>query len=154
MTESQEVKSAGQAAPHWILRLMARIHPLLNKLSGGRAFNTLAGVETCFITMTGAKTGKKRIVPLLHLPHGDGVILVASQTGRPENPAWYANLRKNPDIEVAHRGDITLMRAREVSDDEKPELWEVCEAVYPEFKRYRARTTRNIPMFLCRPVEQ
>lgn len=152
MTDSNYRQSAGRAAPHWILRLMARAHPLLNKLTGGRAFNTLGGFETCFVTMTGAKTGKQRIVPLLHLPHGNGLILVASQTGRPENPAWYANLRKNPDIEVSHRGDTVFLRAREVADDEKPELWAVCEASYPEFVRYRARTTRDIPMFMCEPA--
>ena len=142
----------GKAAPHWILRLMARLHPLLNTLTGGKAFNTLAGVEVCFITVTGAKTGKKRVIPLLYLPHGDGVILVASQTGRPEHPGWYYNIRKHPDIQVKYRGQTRTLRAREVDAAERAELWPLCEAAYPDFTDYRARTDREIPLFLCEPV--
>ena len=75
MTEANSIESPGRAAPHWILRALTRMHPLLNTLSGGRAFNTMKGTEVCFVTMTGAKTGRKRVVPLLYLPHGGGVIL-------------------------------------------------------------------------------
>ena len=141
----------GKAAPHWILWIMTRTHSLLNRLTGGRAFNTLAGVEVCFVWMTGAKTGKTRVVPLLYLPHGQGIILVASQTGRPENPAWYGNLVKNPDIVVMHRGNSRKLRAREVNSAEKETLWPLCEAAYPDFVDYRARTDRDIPIFVCEP---
>jgi len=145
-------ENPGQAAPHLILRAMARLHPLLNTLTGGKAFNILAGVEVCFVTMKGARTGKKRVIPLLHLPHGDSVILVASQTGRPEHPGWAYNLRKYPDIQVKHRGRSMSLRAREVDDAERAELWPICEEMYPDFVQYRARTTREIPIFLCEPV--
>jgi deazaflavin-dependent oxidoreductase (nitroreductase family) len=145
-------ENPGQAAPHFILRTLARLHPLLNTLTGGRAFNTMGGVEVCFVSMTGARTGKKRVIPLLHLPYGDCVILVASQTGRPEHPGWYYNLRKHPDIQVKHRGRSMSLRAREVNDAERAELWPICEAAYPDFIQYRARTDREIPIFLCEPV--
>ena len=151
MTEETSDKDPGKAAPHWILRTLTRLHPLFNSLTGGKAFNTLNGYEVCFVTMTGAKTGKKRLVPLLHLPHGDEIMLVASQTGRPENPAWYANLRKNPHVEVRYRGRSSAFRAREVGDAAREQLWPVCEQLYPDFKHYRARTTRDIPIFLCEP---
>jgi len=144
-------ENPGQAAPHAVLRLLARLHPLLNTLTGGKAFNTMGGYEVCFVTMTGARTGKKRVIPLLHLPHGDSIILVASQTGRPEHPGWYYNLRKYPDIQVKYRGWTLPLRAREVDDAERAELWPICEAAYPDFVQYRARTDREIPIFLCEP---
>lgn len=153
MSESSNAGSPGEAAPHFILRTLARLHPLLNTLTGGKAFNTLNGVEVCFVSMTGAKTGRKRVIPLLYLPHEESVILVASQTGRPEHPGWYYNLRKYPDIQVKHRGRSVSLRAREVDDAERAQLWSLCDAAYPDFIQYRARTTRDIPLFLCEPVD-
>ena len=60
MTENNKQKFPGKAAPHWMLRMITRTHIFLNRMTGGRAFNTLNGYEVCFVTMIGAKSGKKR----------------------------------------------------------------------------------------------
>ena len=91
-------------------------------------FNTLGGDEVCFVTMTGARSGRILTVPLMYIPYEDGLLLVASQGGAPKNPAWYFNLVKHPDIEVNHRGRRMRLRARLATADEKPELWPVCDA--------------------------
>jgi len=83
----------------------------------------MGGDEVCFVTMTGAKSGNPVTIPLLYLPYRNGVLLVASQTGRPTNPIWYKNLMKHPEIEVRHRGDTLRLRAREAGAEEKPGLW-------------------------------
>ena len=153
MSGDNAAASPGRPAPHWILRMLTKFHPVLNKITGGRAFNTIGGTEVCFVTMTGAKTGKKRIVPLLYVPHGDSIILVASQTGRPTNPGWYANLVKHPKIQVLHRGKTRTLQAREAGTEEKATLWPICDAAYPDFIQYRARTARDIPLFVCDPIE-
>ena len=86
--------------PRWVLKLVSRVHILLNRLTFGRMFNTLGGDEVCFVTMTGAKSGRRITMPLMFVPHGESVLLVASQGGAPKNPVWYYNIAKNPDIEV------------------------------------------------------
>ena len=70
---------------------------------------------------------------------------------QPKNPVWYGNLVKHPDIEVSHRGRRMELRARLASAEEKAALWPICDSHYAPFAEYRARTTRDIPMFVCEP---
>ncbi len=147
MSESK----TGKPAPRWVLKTMARVHIFLHRLSGGRAFNTLGGDEVCFVTMTGAKSGRVIIVPLLYVPYKEGVLLVASQTGRPTNPVWYHNIVKNPDIEVRHRQRRMQLHARLAEVEEKDALWPICDEQYALFAEYRQRTPREIPIFVCEP---
>lgn len=142
---------AEKLPPRWLLKFISKTHCLLNQLTGGRAFNTLGGDEVCFVTMTGAKTGRTITMPLMYVPYTDGVLLVASQGGAPKNPVWYHNLVKHPDIEVRHRTDRMKLRARLATVEEKPALWPLCDAQYAPFADYRARTSRDIPIFVCEP---
>ena len=141
----------GSPPPRWLLKAFTRTHVFLHRLSGGRLFNRLGGDEVCFVTMKGAKSGRILTIPLMYVPHGDGVLLVASQGGAPKNPVWYHNLVKHPDISVSHRGRRLDLRARLASAEEKPALWPVCDAHYAPYAEYRQRTTREIPIFVCEP---
>jgi deazaflavin-dependent oxidoreductase (nitroreductase family) len=135
--------------PRWVLKLMSKSHVFLSSITGGRLFNTLAGDEVCFVTMRGAKSGREITMPLMYVPYGNGVLLVASKGGAPKNPVWYNNIAKNPDIEVRHRGRRMQLRARLATLQEKPALWPICDASYAPYADYRARTTRDIPIFVC-----
>ena len=149
MMESDTASAPGKAASRGFLKTLAKVHVFIHRLTGGRAFNSMAGDEVCFVTMTGAKSGRQLTIPLLYLPYGDGVLLVASQTGRTTNPIWYKNLVKHPEIEVSHRRDRLKLRAREATAEEKRDLWPICDEMYADFAEYRARTTRDIPIFIC-----
>lgn len=151
MSEPQVVEKNQFNPPKWVLKLMSRTHILLNRLTLGKGFNTLAGDEVCFVTMTGAKSGRTITVPLMYVPYKDGVLLVASRGGSPRHPVWYHNIAKNPDIEVRYRGRITKLRARLATAEEKPALWPVCDSHYAPYADYRARTDREIPIFVCEP---
>jgi deazaflavin-dependent oxidoreductase (nitroreductase family) len=151
MNATDSGKDHGKPPPRWLLKAVTRTHVFLNRLTGGRALNTMGGDEVCFVTMTGAKSGRTLTVPLMYVPHGDGVLLVASQGGAPKNPVWYHNLVAHPDIEVRHRGDSMALRARLADAEEKPALWPVCDEHYAPYEEYRQRTDRDIPIFVCEP---
>jgi len=148
-SDSPASTGSGKPPPRWAIKAMTRTHVFLHRLTGGRLFNKLAGDEVCFVTMTGAKSGRTLTIPLMYVPHGEGVLLVASQGGAPKNPVWYGNLVKHPDIEVNHRGRRMKLRARLATPDEKPELWKTCDQHYAPYAEYRKRTTRDIPIFVC-----
>jgi deazaflavin-dependent oxidoreductase (nitroreductase family) len=152
MTDDITTNGTGRPAPHWILKAMTRTHVFLHRLTGGRAFNKLGPNDVCFVTMTGAKSGHTITIPLMYVPFEEGVLLVASQTGRPKNPIWYANLVKHPNIGVNHRGRKMQLHARLASTDEKPALWPICDKHYAPFAEYRQRTSRDIPIFVCEPM--
>ncbi len=143
--------ATGKPPPRWLLKAMTRTHVFLHGLSGGRLFNTLQGDEVCFVTMTGAKSGRTLAIPLMYVPYKQGVLLVASQGGAPKNPVWYGNLVKHPEIEVDYRGKRMELRARLATPEEKPELWPICDQHYAPYAEYRTRTTREIPIFVCEP---
>lgn len=149
--DSTAPSGSGKPPPRWLLKTMTRTHVFLHRLSGGRLFNTLAGDDVCFVTMTGAKSGRTLTIPLMWVPYEESVLLVASQGGAPRNPVWYGNLVKYPDIEVNHRGRRMQLRARLATPAEKPDLWPICDQHYAPYAEYRTRTTRDIPIFVCEP---
>ena len=142
----------GTPPPRWVLKAMTRGHVILHRLTGGRYFNTFAGDEVCFVTMTGAKSGRTLTIPLMYVPYREGLLLVASKGGAPRNPAWYFNLVKHPDIKVNYRGNQMNLSARIATAEEKPELWPICDQYYAPYAEYRTRTSRDIPIFVCEPA--
>lgn len=131
------------------MKVMSRTHDFLNRLTLGKMFNTLSGDEVCFVTMRGAKSGRSITIPLMYIPYREGVLLVASMGGAPNNPAWYYNIVRNPDITVKHRGKSRVLHARLAGVEEKETLWPVCDSNYAPYADYRARTDREIPIFVC-----
>ena len=140
-------KNAGKAPPLWLLKAFTYFHVFLHRLSGG--LNTLAGKEMCFVTTTGARSGRMRVISLLHIPHKERVLLVASAGGAPNNPAWYHNLIKHPNIEIERDGEWRKFRAHLAQTEEKTVLWPVCYEHYAPYAEYRKRTARDIPIFIC-----
>ena len=122
---------------------------MLHRIDGG--FNTLAGKEMCFVTMTGARSNRTRVIPLLYIPYGKSALLVASAGGAPHHPAWYHNLLKYPNIEIEIKGKRRKCCARLTKGAEKDTLWPICYQHYPAYEKYRKRTTRDIPLFVCEP---
>jgi deazaflavin-dependent oxidoreductase (nitroreductase family) len=133
------------------LKVFSRINEKLYRWSNGRILGKLNGREVCLVTMTGAKSGARRTVPLMYVPYGDGVILVGSQGGAPSSPVWVNNLIAHPDIEVQYRERKMALRARRASAEEKREVWPVCCQHYPDYELYQQRTDRDIPVFICEP---
>jgi deazaflavin-dependent oxidoreductase (nitroreductase family) len=152
VNETTAPSGAGAPPPRWAVKAMTRTHVFLHRLSGGRLFNKLGGDDVCFVTMTGAKSGRRLTIPLMYVPYQQGVLLVASLGGAPKNPVWYGNLVKHPEIEVSHRGRRMKLRARLATPDEKPALWPICDRHYAPYAEYRKRTSRDIPIFVCEPV--
>ena len=148
---------------HWMIKLtewmpwlsiaMVKVQRLAYDWSGGRLMNTIEGSPICVVTMTGARSGKRYVWPLMYVPYEDGVLLVASRGGADENPAWYYNLKARPEIHVHVRGRRTDMHAQLATPEEKEALWPLCVAAYPSYGDYQSWTRRDIPVFVCRPLD-
>ena len=135
-----------------VMHAMTRAHVWLYRTSQGHLGKTFAGAVCCLVVMTGRKSGKKREIPLIFIPDGDDVILIASQGGMDKHPTWYWNLVADPNIEVIVAGSTRRMVARLADDAAKAERWPKAVAVYPDFDQYQARTDRDIPLFICSPA--
>jgi deazaflavin-dependent oxidoreductase (nitroreductase family) len=128
---------------------------LVFRLTGGATTATswLAGVEITMLTTVGAKTGRRRTLPVLGLPDGEDVILIASNFGRPRNPCWYHNLRANPRATIVVAGSSREVVARELSGPERERGYRRGEEIFPGFTRYRRwASNRQIPVLRLEPV--
>src|SRR3712207_2971898 len=72
--------------------------PRLRLTYGGVSMSP--GQPILLLITTGAKTGHRRATPLLYVPDGDRLIVIASYGGRDRHPAWYHNLRAHPEVTV------------------------------------------------------
>jgi F420H(2)-dependent quinone reductase len=83
-------------------RVLHRIDRPVFRLTNGRATfaSALSGLPVVMLTTKGAKSGRHRTIPLIGAPDGDGVAIIASNYGEDQHPAWYYNLRTDPEAEV------------------------------------------------------
>ena len=138
--------------PKAILKLISKLNVVFYRLSGGQVMGKLKGSPICLVTMTGRKSGRKITMPLMYTPHGESVLIVASQGGAPQHPVWYHNLIADPHVTVQDGRRVRSMLVRQATPQEKAELWPICVASYPEFADYQAKTERDIPVMICEPL--
>jgi len=115
---------------------------------------TTDGVEVLdrpivLFTTTGAKSGKKRLVPLMRVEHDGHYALVASKGGAPEHPSWYHNVKAHPQLTVQDGDKVLQLTARELDGDERRQWWERAVAAYPPYAEYQTNTDRLIPVFVA-----
>jgi deazaflavin-dependent oxidoreductase (nitroreductase family) len=82
---------------------------------------------------------------------GADYVLVASNGGAPDNPGWYRNLVAHPDVKIQVRDEVLPVRARTGTPDGKRRVWPIMTAQWPDYDRYQAGTTRDIPVVLLSP---
>jgi deazaflavin-dependent oxidoreductase (nitroreductase family) len=105
------------------------------------------------ITTTGAKTAQPRTTPLVGIPDGQKIVLIASNFGKSQYPAWYYNLKKKPVATIHHKGMTTDYRAMEVSGIEWQKYWQMALETYPGYRDYSERAGRSIPIMILEPIE-
>ncbi|MDH2427253.1 nitroreductase family deazaflavin-dependent oxidoreductase [Sphaerisporangium sp. TRM90804] len=112
------------------------------------------GTITLLLTTTGRKSGRPYTTPLIYQPHGDDYVIVASKGGDPSSPDWYHNLQADPEVQVQVKGDKFRARARTASAEEKPELWRLMTATWPQYDEYQTKTDREIPVVVLERVKE
>jgi F420H(2)-dependent quinone reductase len=125
------------------------LHTALYRASGGRIGHTVPGsrVRMLLLDHVGAKSGTKRTSPLLYIEDGDNVAVIASKGGFPKNPAWFYNLKANPDTMVQIGGEHRPVRARVATPEERKRIWAKAVKVYPGYNDYASRSKgRTIPV--------
>ncbi len=132
-----------------IMVFLTKLHRLLFNKFGLRSLGSLLGNPICIITTVGRKSGNPIVIPLLTIPHEDNYILVASHGGAPNNPAWVYNLIHEPRIKMTVKSKTYNMFAKQLSDEEKENIWPIIIKAGPFYDEYQKKITRNIPVFLC-----
>ncbi|MCF8587649.1 nitroreductase family deazaflavin-dependent oxidoreductase [Gordonia liuliyuniae] len=109
---------------------------------------SIDGRPIVLFTTTGAKSGKKRYVPLMRVEENGKYLMVASKGGAPEHPSWYFNVKANPKVSVQDGEETVELTAREIDGDEFAHWWELAVAAFPPYAEYQKKTDRRIPAFV------
>lgn len=135
-----------------ILKGVTGLHETIFRVSNGKLLNRGSGMPVLMLTTTGRKSGEPRTTMLTSpLRDGDAIMLVASNGGDPKHPAWFLNLRDDPNVKVTMGGTTTPMTAHVADAAEKAVLWPRIVADHANYAGYQRKTERNIPVVVLEP---
>ena len=113
----------------------------------------MKGRPLLLLTTTGAKSGQLRTKPMMFIPDGDRLLVIASNAGAPTHPDWYRNLEAHPEVTV-EVGNETFKAIATVTEGlERQRLWSRVVELYPFFADHQAKTSRQIPVIVLRRLE-
>ena len=110
------------------------------------------GTTILLLTTTGRKSGERRTSALIFREFDGAYLVVASKGGADAPPAWFLNIEADPAVEVQVKADRFAARARVASPDEKPAMWAAMTEAWPDYERYQASTSREIPVVVLERV--
>ncbi|MFT4571236.1 MAG: deazaflavin-dependent oxidoreductase (nitroreductase family) [Hyphomicrobiaceae bacterium] len=137
-----------------IYKAVGRLHTPLYRVTGGLIGHHMAGVTNLLLTTKGRRSGEPRTVALAYLDDGGHWILIGSHGGNDKHPAWFLNIRANPDARIQVGADVVAVRARITVDEERSKLWAAACEMWPNYARYQTLTTREIPVVVLDRIEE
>jgi deazaflavin-dependent oxidoreductase (nitroreductase family) len=129
---------------------------LIEEFRANQGGGPMAGRPLLLLTTTGVKTGQRRTSPMMYVPDGDRLLVIASNAGALAHPDWYRNLVANPDVTVEVGDETYAARAVVLDGAERERVWAGIVERYPFFVEHQAKITRQIPVIALerRPEQQ
>jgi deazaflavin-dependent oxidoreductase (nitroreductase family) len=98
------------------------------------------------LTTTGAESGEPHTAPMMLVPDGDRLLVIASNAGAVAHPDWYHNLIANPRVTVEVNGETYEATAHPLPDEERDRKFAEIAKSYPFFNDHQAGVSRTIPV--------
>lgn len=103
------------------------------------------GRQLLLIT-SGRRSGQPRPVALSYLEDEGRWVVVATNAGEDQHPAWWLNIEANRHAEVLVNGGRIAVIARSASGDERTRLYQRFIDLDDSYAEYPRRTARAIPV--------
>ncbi len=124
----------------------------LNRVTGGRVLMGDQMIPHLLLTTTGSRSGQPRQSPLACLPEPGGTwLVVGSNFGRENHPAWSGNLLKTPRATVTFRGRVTPVTALLLTGADRERAWRALTGFWPLYQGYTERSGRELRVFRLSP---
>ncbi|MCZ4118548.1 nitroreductase family deazaflavin-dependent oxidoreductase [Streptomyces sp. H39-S7] len=125
---------------------------VVHRLTKGKVLLSAQMLPGVVLTATGAKSGQPRRTPLACMPEDGGTfILVGSNFGRTDHPAWTSNLIRHPDAEINWKGNDLRVVAQLLEGAEREAAWTAVLRFWPPYASYAERVDRQIRLFRLVP---
>jgi deazaflavin-dependent oxidoreductase (nitroreductase family) len=135
-----------------MIKTWSAMHEFWYRLSGGLIGGRFGRVRMLLLTTTGRKSGRPRTTPLLYLEDDGNLVVIASNGGNPNHPAWWLNLKANTRAEVQVGRERRAVTAEEAEGETRERLWRAVVDVNRGYEGYQRSTSRRIPVVLLRPA--
>ncbi|MFE7746068.1 nitroreductase/quinone reductase family protein [Nocardia sp. NPDC057455] len=126
------------------------------RANAGRVGGMFEGASLMLLTTVGARTGREHTVPVVYRRDGARVLVFGSNAGADTHPAWFHNVRANPEVTVeigvGERIETHTANARVLEGAERDRHHAAQASDDPAFAAYRAATDRTIPVVALEPV--
>ena len=116
------------------------------RANGGKVGGMFEEAPLLLVHHAGARTGNRRVTPLMYQDVGSDYAIFASKAGADTNPDWFHNLVANPQTEVEVGDETVRVNARVAQGDERDRIWSRQKRDFPQFAQYEANTSRRIPV--------
>ena len=145
------------AFPSIVIKLMPHLDRFVLWLTNRRhtLTETLTSDPTLQISMIGRKSGQPRKVFLLYVvdpKQPERFVVIATNWGQAHYPAWYYNIKANPQVNCLIKGVEQSYIAQEIEGDLYAYFWELAVKMEPKYAKSKASANnRHIPIFLLTP---
>ena len=129
---------------NWFLN----IHVAVYQKTSGKIGGNLAGNPILLLHSIGRKSGKPYILPLTYFRDANNFVIIGSNNGQDKHPGWYYNLQNQPETAVQVMHQTIPVKAYLLAGEEREELWQRICRKHPQYPKYQAKTTRQIPLFM------
>lgn len=116
------------------------------RTSRGKESKPLNGRPLLLLTTIGARSDQLRTTPLMYIPDGERLLIIASNAGAPKHPDWYHNLVAHPRVTVEVGNETYEATAHVIEEPERESLWKRIVELYPFFIEHQEKITRHIPI--------
>jgi len=111
------------------------------------------GRPLLLLTTSGARSGERRTTPIMYVPDGERLLVIASNAGAATHPDWYRNLVAHPQVTVEVGTETFDATAVVTEGEERQRLWSRIVELYPFFADHQAKITRQIPVIVLSKME-
>ena len=125
---------------------VGKVHTWIYRATGGVVGRKAGHISNLLLTTKGRRSAELRTVALAYMADGDRWILVASNGGSDNHPAWWLNLRANPEATIEVGRERIPVTAQLAQGDERARLWPLLTRYNPVYASYQQITERRIPV--------
>ena len=140
--------------PRWFVRTAWVVHRAIFNVTRGRKGLWLAKPNkwgAMRVTTIGRKTGKERSVILGYFEDGPNLVTMAMNGWAEGDPAWWLNLRANPDATVILKNGTRAVRASTATGAERDRLWARWQEMGDDTEGYSNLRATETPVVVLAP---
>lgn len=135
-----------------LLPVFTKIHLVLYRRTGGAIGGRISGNPILLLTTIGRKTGQQRTTALGYIADGEAIVIIAGAAGSPKHPAWWLNLKANPETQVQIGRRMLQVRATEATPEEEQRILSRHPEQRALLDAMQRAVTRKIPVVILRPI--